>query len=314
MFFSAIQKLIALLLSITAFFSAAAGEKLGDSMAGHDYPAIAPTEKADEDVRVMSFNIRNTDVNGVPAPMRRDLVVREILAIRPDSFGVQEATVTWMASLRSLLPEYASVGVARDNGLTLAGIGEYGAVFYLREKYELLDHGDFWLSDTPDKPSYGPGAAYRRICTWAVLKNKETSAIYAHVNTHLDNTSAEAREAGARQITEFIGSRFSSAVPVVFTADMNTGEGSVPYRIMTGTLLDARYAAADSEGTDTYHNCTPEDKPVVILDYVMCSKNIAVNVFRVVTDGVDGRFVSDHFPIYADLRLPAGLIEALKTR
>ncbi len=306
MFFSAIQKLTALLLSITAFFSAAAGEKLGDSMAGHDYPLISPTEKAEEDVRVMSFNIRNTDVNGVPALLRRDLVVREILAVKPDSFGVQEATVTWMASLRSLLPEYASVGVARDNGLTLAGIGEYSAVFYLREKYELLDHGDFWLSDTPDKPSYGPGAAYRRICTWALLKNKETGAVYAHVNTHLDNTSAEAREAGASQIAAFIGERFTPDMPVVFTADMNTGEGSAPYRIMTGFLQDARYAAADSEGTDTYHNCTPEDKPVVILDYVMCSKNIAVNVFRVVTDGVDGRFVSDHFPIYADLRLPAG--------
>ena len=304
MFYTVLQKWIAALLSLTAALFAATGIRMADSMQGHEFPLIAVTEKAEEDVRVMSFNVRNTDLNGVPAPFRRDLAIREILKIMPDSFGVQEATITWMAALRAKLPAYGCVGVARDNGKSLLGMGEYTAVFYLREKYDLLDHGDFWLSDTPDEPSYGPGAAYRRICTWALLQNKETGEVYAHVNTHLDNGSNEAREAGARQIVAFIESRFTDT-PVAFTADMNTGEGSGAYRIMTGALNDARYAAADAAGADTYHNCTPEDKPVIILDYVMCSKDAAVDVFRVVTDGIDGRFVSDHFPIYADVRFAA---------
>ncbi len=305
MFYSFLQKCVAVLLSLTSMLFTSTGIQLADSMAGHDYPLIAPTEKSEADVRVMSFNVRNTDLNGVPAPLRRDLGIREILSIMPDSFGVQEATITWMAALRAKLPAYGCVGVARDNGKTVFGMGEYSAVFYLREKYKLLDHGDFWLSDTPDVPSFGPGASYRRICTWALLQNKETGEIYAHVNTHLDNGSNEAREAGARQIVDFIESKFVDT-PVVFTADMNTGENSKTYQIMTGALQDARYAAADAEGTDTYHNCTPEDKPVIILDYVMCSKDAAVDVFRVVTDGIDGRFVSDHFPIYADMRFATG--------
>ncbi len=305
MFFSFLQKCVAVLLSLTATLFVATGIQMADSMEGHEYPLISPTEKNEEDVRVMSFNVRNTDLNGVPAPLRRDLGIREILQIMPDSFGLQEATITWMAALRAKLPAYGCVGVARDNGKTILGMGEYSAVFYLREKYKLLDHGDFWLSDTPDEPSYGPGASYRRICTWALLQNKETSETYAHVNTHLDNGSNEAREAGARQIVDFIESKFADT-PVVFTADMNTGEGSTAYKIMTAALNDARYAAADSEGADTYHNCTPEDKPVIILDYVMCSKDVTVDVFRVVTDGIDGRFVSDHFPIYADVRFADG--------
>ena len=301
MFYSFLQKCVAVLLSLTATLFVSTGIQMADSMEGHEFPLIPSTEKAEEDVRVMSFNLRNTDLNGVPAPLRRDLAIREILQIMPDSFGVQEATITWMAALRTKLPAYGCVGVARDNGKSILGMGEYSAVFYLREKYKLLDHGDFWLSDTPDEPSFGPGAAYRRICTWALLRNKETGTVYAHVNTHLDNGSNEAREAGARQIVDFIESRFADT-PVVFTADMNTGEGSKTYQIMTNALQDARYAAADAQGADTYHNCTPEDKPVIILDYVMCSKDVTVDVFRVVTDGIDGRFVSDHFPIYADVR------------
>ena len=302
MFYSFLQKLIVFLLSTVTTFSFSAAVKWKDSMKGHEFELIAPTAKAEEDVRVMSFNIRCKDVNGTPAALRRSIVAREILKIKPDSFGVQEATPLWMAALEALLPEYACVGVARDNGLSVGGIGEYSAVFYLREKYELLDHDDFWLSDTPDEPSYGPDAGSRRICTWALLQNKETEALYAHVNTHMDNASAAARELGANMICDFIGSKFSRTLPVVFTADMNTGEGGKPYRIMTEKLKDARYAAADSKGGGTYHDCAPEDPET--LDYIMCSSNVTANVFRVVTDGIDNRFVSDHFPIYADVTIP----------
>ena len=299
--FSVMQKLVALLLTLISALSLGSSN-WKDSMKGHTFERIAPAAKAAEDVRIMSFNVRCTDVNGVPSPLRHNIVAREILSIRPDSFGVQEATPLWMPALEAMLPEYACVGVARDNGLSVGGIGEYSAVFYLREKYDLLDHGDFWLSDTPDEPSYGPDAGSRRICTWALLQNKETKAMYAHVNTHMDNQSAAARELGANMICDFIGKKFARTLPVVFTADMNTGEGGKPYRIMTEKLQDARYAAADSVGGGTYHDCEPEH--AVTLDYVMCSANVTVNAFRVVTDGIDGRFVSDHFPIYADVTIP----------
>ena len=301
MFSVFMQRVVSMFLTLIAALSLT-GVQWKDSMAGHEFEIISPAEKAAEDVRVMSFNVRYTDVNGTPAPLRYSIVAREIMKIAPDSFGVQEATPLWMAALEALLPAYACVGVARDNGLSVGGIGEYSAVFYLREKYDLLDHGDFWLSDTPDKPSFGPDAGSRRICTWALLQNRETKAIYAHVNTHLDNKSAEARELGAQMIVDFINDRFRSSTPIVFTADMNTGEGGAPYRIMTERLKDARYAAADSVGGGTYHDCAPES--AVTLDYVMCSDNVTANVFRVVTDGVDNRFVSDHFPIYADVTIP----------
>ncbi|MBR0509199.1 MAG: endonuclease/exonuclease/phosphatase family protein [Clostridia bacterium] len=303
MFFSTIQKWIALFLSLTMIFSVSAGVRWADSMTD-GFPVIAPAEKAPEDVRVMSFNIRCTDNNGVPAILRHAIVAKQILKIKPDSFGVQEATAEWMAALKTLLPAYACVGVARDNGKSIGGVGEYNAVFYLREKYDLLDHCDFWLSDTPETPSIVPGADCRRICTWAKLQNKETAAIYVHVNAHLDSGSANARELGAKLITDFIGSKFPASTPVVFTADMNAGESSVPYRIMTGSLADARYAAKDSEGTFTFHKCFTEDAHPRILDYVMCKDTITVNAFRVVTSGIDGRFVSDHFPIYADVFIP----------
>ena len=298
-----LQKWIALLLSMIAALSLG-GVTWKDAMAGHDFPVITPETKAEGDLRVMSFNVRCEDVNGTPAALRRGIVAREILKVAPDVLGAQEATPTWMTSLQSLLPAYGCVGVARDNGKTVARQGESCPIFYLKEKYDLLDHGDFWLSDTPDKPSYGPNAGCRRVCTWALLQEKETKALFAHVNTHLDNASEEARVLGARMIVDFIGQRFPKTIPVVFTADLNSSQDEQAYRIMAEKLTDANTAAADSVAYPTWHDGNPGENSFWPLDYVMCSSNVAVNAFRTVTDGIDGRLVSDHFPIYADMTIP----------
>lgn len=299
-----LQKIIAALLSMTALFTGAFRIQWDDRMAGHDFPLIEAGEKAEGDLRVMSMNVRCEDNNGVPRVARKHLVVKEILKLRPDSLGVQEATPEWMLSLQADLPEYGSVGVARDNGKSVFRWGESCAIFYLREKLELLDHGDFWLSETPDEPSVYPGAGCNRVCTWALFRVKATGQTYLHVNTHFDNASAEARVFGARLICDRLNG-IHPDTPTVLTADMNSGSYGQAYRVMTDRLPDAALTAADAVTYGTFHDCDPETNADWVLDYILCSDDVTVNVFRVVTDGIEGRFVSDHFPLYADVALPA---------
>lgn len=296
-----IQKFISFFLIVISVFTSSGLIKWADSMEGHDFEITEATEKDADALRIMSFNVRVTDNNGVPSIARRSLVIKEIQKLAPDSFGLQEASPDWMLAVKSALPEYGCVGVARDNGLETLGIGEASPVFYLLEKLELVDHGDFWLSETPQKPSYGPGAGSRRVCTWAKLRERGSGRIYVHVNTHLDNVSEDARVFGAKLIVDFIRENFAD-LPVVFTADMNTGERGEAYHTMTALLADARYTASDSAGRGTFHECEPEAHPDLKLDYILCSGNVEVDTFRVVTDGIDGRFVSDHFPLYADVK------------
>ena len=299
-----LQKLIALLLSMAALFSGAFGTNWADTMAGHDVPLIEARAQAEGTVRVVSFNVRNADLNGVPAVLRRSPAVRQLKELRPDSFGLQEVTITWLTALKAAFPEYGCVGVARDNGLEVFGVGEYCPIFYLKETYNLVQSGNFWLSDTPNEPSYGPGAACRRICTWAVLQNKETQQLYMHVNTHFDHVSEEARKAAAEQICAWWEKDYNT-MPTVFTADLNSTEKGSAYRTLSGTLTDTRLSAPDSVYCPTYHNCSADRSTWVTLDHIFCSADIAPQVFRVVTTGVDNRFVSDHFPLYADVTVPA---------
>ena len=98
-------------------------------------------------MKIMSFNLLCGGPGHRNWPARTPLVVRTIYNADPDLLGVQEAHIGWMNALRACLPDYESVGVGRDDGKEA---GEFSAVFYKKDKFELLDAGSFWLSETPE--------------------------------------------------------------------------------------------------------------------------------------------------------------------
>lgn len=295
------RKIIGLLLAVSAAFGTLV--PYGDAYKEGTFPIIGVGEKAEDAVRVMSFNIRSADVNDVPASRRRLPALEEILRIAPDSLGVQEATPEWMFWLRQM-PQYGIVGECRDGKRQ----GEACPVLYDRKKYKLIDHDTFWLSETPDEVSYGWDAACRRTCTWALLENRQDGTHYVHVNTHFDHVGTTAVRESAKMISAFIAERFAD-VPVVFTADLNARPGSEGYNIMTETLFDARLTAPDCtdecRALGTFHDGKPEGRKLSQIDYILCGEGVTALSYRTVTDGVNGRFVSDHFPIYADLHFGA---------
>ena len=291
------QKIVSLFLAILSFFASLSNKTWDDAYVEGAFPMIGVTEKAEGTVRICSFNVRCTDVNGVGVKDRIRLVVQKILEIDPDSFGVQEATPEWMDALRKLLPDYAFTGAEREGD----GTGECCAVFYKKERYTLRYSDTKWLSETPDEPSFGWDAACKRVYTYAALKNKYTGEEYVHVNTHFDHVGRQARINAARQIIDFAQNMLPGKA-VVFTADMNVTESDPAYSVMMEYFTDARKTAPDSQFVSaTFHGGRSELRENSIIDYVLCNDKVEAKTFRVVTTGVDGRFVSDHFPVYADV-------------
>ena len=118
----------------------------------------------------------------------------------PTVFGIQEGYLFQVKYIEENLPQYGRVGVGRDDGKEG---GEIMAVFYLRDRYDLLDHGDLWLSETPDRVSRGWDGACNRTMTWVHLREKATGKELYYFNTHLDHKGVvgaprgcEARRAG----------------------------------------------------------------------------------------------------------------------
>ncbi len=272
--------------------------KKGDRYNKEDFVQIPLEPKEDGDIRIMSFNLRCSDVNGVKMKDRCNLAVKFLLQAQADTVGVQEATPEWMKVLSEGLPEYGYVGVGRDGG----DKGEYSAVFYLKEKYTVRDSGTFWLSETPEVSSYGWDADCKRVCSYALLENKQNGTRFVHVNSHFDHVGAVAQKNEAEMVSAFMREKFGDD-PKVFTADMNVLPDSEPYRIMTSLLQDASLTGKDSVKYGTYHDCKPQKMKEHTIDYVLYTGKWEPAHYRTVTVGVDGRFVSDHFPIYADMKL-----------
>lgn len=256
-------------------------------------------EKTEDTVRIMSFNIRYGDLGVLTAEDRYDDVESVIEKGAPDSIGLQEATPEWMEYLKTAIDGYSYVGVGRDDG---DNQGEYAAIFYLDSKYKAVDSGTFWLSDTPDVPSKGWGADCYRICTWVILENKTTGEQYVHMNAHFDYANDEIRYNSADMIIE--KAKEFGDIPVVYTADMNFDENSEYFAHMNKSsyFINTKDKAEDTMDYLTYHDRKPKHHENDKIDYILINDKFDAQVYRVITEGVDGRYVSDHFPLYADIK------------
>ena len=288
--------LFSLILGLSAQYEMRGKEPPADTFTPGTFPIIEVGQRPDGAVRVASFNVRCSDVNGVPMKERRTIVLKQIADIEPDSIGMQEVTSAWLRKLEKI-PGYAVVGEGRDG----EDYGESNVILYNKLRYKCLDSGTFWLSETPDEPSFGWDAACRRVCTYVLLQNRLTGETYAHVNSHFDHKGKEAVVNEAQMVHDFICDKFSG-VSVVFTADLNSKPDSEPYRIMTESLSDTRLCADDVQTYGTFHAAKPETHAQHYIDYVLCDPQTKALCYRTVTAGECGRFVSDHFPIYADLQ------------
>ena len=161
----------------------------GNSQDGEENDAYAAM-KADESgtkVRFMSQNIRydaqadRTTDNS--AQIRRYRFVELVKKYNPDVICIQEACATWTTALaQDLGDKYDMYYHFRE---PVSGSDESCPVLWKKDKYEKLDEGNFWLSDTPEKSSASfVEGSYPRVANWVKLKDKTTGSIFTVHSTH----------------------------------------------------------------------------------------------------------------------------------
>ena len=249
--------------------------------------------------RILSFNVLCAGKENRWWENRVPLVCSVIKEYKPSSFGVQEAHWEWMQALCANLPEYNYVGVGRDDG---DKDGEFSAVFYLKDEFTASESGNFWLSETPDKPSLGWDAVCIRNATYVKLTHKESGKEYIHFNTHLDHIGVNAQINGVKMIQEKAAS--FGGVPVVCTGDFNVYQDSECYNVMVSANMgDSRKLAPDTDDCYTFHGFRPEEIRERI-DFVFVDKaTVKPLKFKVINKLIDGEFYSDHNAVYADIEL-----------
>jgi endonuclease/exonuclease/phosphatase family metal-dependent hydrolase len=271
---------------------------------------LAPAVRAaDAALRVMSFNVRNSNAkDGENAwPLRRDFLFAEIARYAPTLIGFQEVLADQHDAIVERMPEYAFLGVARDDGKRK---GEWSMVGFRRDRFDNLGGGDFWLSESPEVVgSKSWDAALTRICTWVRLRDRVTKREFLFANTHFDHKGVQAREKSAGVIATRVRD-LARGEPIILTGDLNITEDTGAYAVF-----------AKPQGTnaawliDSYRETHPQRAPDEAsfhafkgtrtgsrIDFIFHSRELkAVESTIERNASPSGKFPSDHYAVTAVL-------------
>ena len=256
-----------------------------------------------QEMLVGSYNIRyknwNDSVQGNVWAKRCQVICDQLNFMAPDIFGTQEVLYGQLQDMKKALDGYDYIGIGRDDGKRG---GEHEAIFYKKDKVRLLDHGDFWLSETPDKPGLGWDAACIRICTWGKFSMKVPDGgrrrglfgrgpkmigkEFYFFNLHMDHVGVVARREAAKLVVAKV-KEIAQGAPVFITGDFNVDQDNEIYTIFTksGILKDSYDAARIRFAENgTFNAFKTEYYTTSRIDHVFVSPGTSVEAYGVLTN------------------------------
>lgn len=248
---------------------------------------------------IATYNLRfdNKDDTGNLWEDRKAYVTSLIRFHDFDIFGTQEGLANQLNDIVKALPEYARYGKGRDDG---SDEGEHSAIFFKKAKFALLKSGDFWLSETPDKPGLGWDATCcNRICSWVQLQDKKSKKTFYFFNVHFDHQGVIARVESSKLILKKI-KEITKGTPVILTGDFNGSRESEWYQnIATSGILKDSYndVKYPYENSPTFNNFGKNVMGNEVIDHIFINKQIEALKWGILTDSYHGKFPSDHFPV-----------------
>jgi endonuclease/exonuclease/phosphatase family metal-dependent hydrolase len=295
-------------------------DRKGSDISGDtNRPETTVGDSAEKDIwhgstplHLMTLNLRTgLAMDGENAWKHRESTLLNLLQQEaPDLIGTQEGLLFQLMAIEDRFPRYAWVGTGRNG----TDFEEFCAVFYHRERFDLLDSGTFWLSDTPDIPDsqFSEHQLCVRIVTWAFLADRTDGTRFYLFNTHFDTKSEDnlfQRSAAllARKIREIAGDH-----QVFVTGDFNTAAGNDAWRILTG---DIEYEGTSGNLLDpwttlglpeegTFHKFSGVSKSGHRIDWVLYTAPADPTSAWVNHYQEDGRYPTDHFPVQAMFQVP----------
>ncbi len=222
-----------------------------------------------------------------------------------DVFGAQEPYLNQIEDMMEHIgKDYDWIGtnVSGDNS---DRNHHFNSIFYRRDRLELLDYDTVWLSDAVGKPGYG--ARSTRLFVWAKFRDKRTGKVFYHFNGHYDHRGYEAKIASSYIVLDMI-KRVSQGMPAFVTADYNADEKSEPYKVLQESPLLEDTMLAVANPVNAQFQSHTEYKPATSraangrhIDHVFYTPNsVKINYWELIVKDYDGKFGSDHLPIFVD--------------
>lgn len=129
------------------------------------------------------------------------------------------------------------------------------AIFYDTEVFSVVSQGQYWLSETPERPSMGWTLSLPRLVAWAVFKHIEDGTEFYFSSTHFDNNGPNKvlccivilcvlictffKIPSATLHLERGGAMAAQGLPVIAVGDYNSDFTSDSYALLTTGVDDS---------------------------------------------------------------------------
>jgi endonuclease/exonuclease/phosphatase family metal-dependent hydrolase len=250
--------------------------------------------KEAHNLSVMSFNLRyDTEEDGENQwSNRKEAIIKMLQSEKPSVFGIQEGLYHQVSFMDDELANYNYVGVGRDDGYSG---GEYSAIFYDTEQFEVLETNSFWLSETPEYPSMGWDANNIRIVTWVKLKDFIHQKEIFVFNTHFDHKGKTAQLESGKLLCEKMKEIVPENTAVFLTGDLNVLIRNKALKPIIDNYYSARRYASYTDKIKSF-NFFGRWYFSRNIDFIFYD-NAEALAFRTINDDYGVPYISDHYPI-----------------
>lgn len=276
---------------------------------------------------VATYNMRNSNsgdsANGNGWGQRYPVIAQLITFHNFDIFGTQECKYNQLQDLQNTLTGYTYIGIGRDDGKQA---GEFSAIFFKKNKFELLSKGDFWMSTNTHEPNKGWDAALPRICSWGKFKEKNSGFVFFFFNLHMDHIGVVARRESAKLVMDTVR-KMAGNIPTILTGDFNVDQHNESYTLInTSGLLKDSYELSPIKYAlnGTFNDFDINNATTSRIDHIFLTKAFTVLRYGILTDNYktilsqdsltsanfpkevrlvkeQPRLPSDHYPVMAEI-------------
>jgi endonuclease/exonuclease/phosphatase family metal-dependent hydrolase len=257
----------------------------------------------DHRMNLCSINIRFESTSDGPNnwPNRKDILFKILKLKQPDLFGTQEGRKKQIYDIVESMDEYEII----DGHRKWIEPRMFPSIFVRKNIFNIKGSGDFWLSKFPNiSGSRSYNSDFPRLCTWSILehsKNKEEFAIFC---THLDHQNPDTRLEQAKVLCQQILKilRAEKINKFILLGDFNEGPNGMTRKILAKNLqVFDPWETLGLDNLGTYHRFDGKSQQNERIDWILHSKLFTPQTAEIFQFHDNGKFPSDHHPIFCEL-------------
>ncbi len=272
------------------------------------------------EIKAMTFNIRYGTANDNTNSWehRKLILINCLKKYRPDILGTQESLSFQIDSIKAAFPHWKAFGVGRYHNVPEPDrphesmSGESCTILYDSTKFEIIEQGTYWHSETPDVPaSITWGNTLPRITTWGIFQIKRNGKQFVLMNTHFhwdEPYVSNTTNLIMRKWREIANGR-----PTILMGDFNLDPTSPTHELFCGKIGEAdvrgnfidcwQMLQKPEQDAGTGHGFTGT-KSQARIDWILVTPEFKVKDIHIIYDNENGRYPSDHYPVLARLQCP----------